>query len=183
MDAGTVRKELSMFDKFGEFDSAEEMNRAAAAQLKEGDTEAILIIAEENGIDREDAEDYIGGCLTEFVTPLMAARGKIDVESKGLEIKGILGDWRDTVLTLCLNDKNMCVAVRRKGKSLKECISKLIAFSFENKVQVSDEIVKATMINHNGKKEQLRGPLYLGVPNRIELQKLIREYYLGKEVL
>ena len=30
-----------------------EMNRAAAAQRKEGDMDAILAIAEENGIDRE----------------------------------------------------------------------------------------------------------------------------------
>lgn len=29
-----------MFDKFGEFDSAEEINRAAAAQLKEGDLDS-----------------------------------------------------------------------------------------------------------------------------------------------
>lgn len=35
-----------MFDKFGEFDSAEEINRAAAAQLKEGDLDAIKTIAE-----------------------------------------------------------------------------------------------------------------------------------------
>ena len=32
-----------MFNKFGEFDSADEMNRAAAAQRKEGDNEAIRI--------------------------------------------------------------------------------------------------------------------------------------------
>lgn len=42
-----------MFEKFGEFDSCEELNRAAAAQLAEGDTDAIYTIAEENGIDRE----------------------------------------------------------------------------------------------------------------------------------
>lgn len=30
-----------MFDKFGEFDSYEEINRAAKAQLEEGDLEAI----------------------------------------------------------------------------------------------------------------------------------------------
>ena len=46
-----------MFDKFGEFDSAEEINRAAAAQLKEGDLDAIKTITEENGLDPEDAED------------------------------------------------------------------------------------------------------------------------------
>ena len=33
-----------MFEKFGEFDSYEEINRAAAAQLAEGDTEAIYAI-------------------------------------------------------------------------------------------------------------------------------------------
>ncbi len=42
-----------MFEKFGEFDSCEELNRAAAARLAEGDTDAIYTIAEENGIDRE----------------------------------------------------------------------------------------------------------------------------------
>ena len=47
-----------MFDKFGEFDSYEEINRAAKAQLEEGDLEAIKTIAEENGLDPEDAEDF-----------------------------------------------------------------------------------------------------------------------------
>lgn len=46
-----------MFDKFGEFDSYEEINRAAKAQLEEGDLEAIKTIAEENGLDPEDAEE------------------------------------------------------------------------------------------------------------------------------
>ena len=52
-----------MFDKFGEFDSAEEINRAAAAQLKEGDLDAVKTIAEENGLDSEDAEDYCTGAI------------------------------------------------------------------------------------------------------------------------
>ena len=54
-----------LFEKFGEFDSAEELNRVAAAQLAEGDIDAIYGIAEENGIDREDAEDYIDGAAPE----------------------------------------------------------------------------------------------------------------------
>ena len=48
-----------MFDKFGEFDSVEELNRAAAAQREEGDEEALFLLAKENGIDKEDAEDYM----------------------------------------------------------------------------------------------------------------------------
>lgn len=65
-----------MFDKFGEFDSAEEINRAAAAQLKEGDLDAIKTIAEENGLDSEDAEDFCTGAIDSLTTPLLAAIGK-----------------------------------------------------------------------------------------------------------
>ena len=36
-----------LFEKFGEFDSAEELNRAAAAQLAEGDIDAIYGISEQ----------------------------------------------------------------------------------------------------------------------------------------
>ena len=75
-----------MYEKFGEFDSAAEINRAAAAQRAEGDDEAILAIAEENGIDKEDAMDYINGDVGELASPLMAAYGKLEVERKVLEL-------------------------------------------------------------------------------------------------
>ena len=68
-----------MFDKFGEFDSAEEINRAAAAQLKEGDLDAIKTIAEENGLDPEDAEDFCTGAIDSLTTPLLAAIGKLEM--------------------------------------------------------------------------------------------------------
>lgn len=74
-----------MFDKFGEFDSAEELNRAAAAQKEEGDYEAIYAIAKENGIDREDAQDYIDDLVPELASPEMAAYGKLDIEEADLK--------------------------------------------------------------------------------------------------
>lgn len=91
-----------MFEKFGEFDSYEEINRAAAAQLAEGDEEAVYAIAEENGIDREDAEDYIAGDAPELVTALMAANGKLQVEAAELQAEGdhggLAGVYPDPVL-------------------------------------------------------------------------------------
>ena len=71
-----------MFDKFGELDSVEELNRAAAAQASERDEEALVLLAEENGIDSEDVEDYLAGCTEELATPLMAAVGKLNVEKE-----------------------------------------------------------------------------------------------------
>ena len=51
-----------MFEKFGEFDSSEEINRAAAAQLKEGDIEAVYAIAEENGLDKRGCRGLLHRC-------------------------------------------------------------------------------------------------------------------------
>lgn len=169
-----------MFEKFGEFDSAEEMNRAAAAQLAEGDTEAVFTIAEENGIERLEAEDYIDGITEELVTPLMAALGKLKVEQEEYEIKGILEDWVQQIQALCIKEEQMRIAVRKKGKSLRDCMAKLIAFAFENKVQVSDKIAKATMVKHNGKTVQMQTPLYLGVPNKKTVEFIVKQYYLGE---
>ena len=168
-----------MFDKFGEFDSAEELNRAAAAQFKEGDEKAIYDIAEENGIDKEDTEDFMDGFIQELVTVRSAAIGKLKVESEDLELKGIVIDWKDALIEECMESEEMCMAVRKKDKSLKCCLAKLIRFAFENKVQVSNKIVSVTKVTHNGKEENLRGPLFLGIPSKADTKKLIREYYLG----
>lgn len=169
-----------MFEKFGEFDSAEEINRAAAAQLAEGDTEAVIAIAKENGIERLEAEDYIDGINTELVTPLMAALGKLKVEQEEYEIGGILEDWAQQIQSLCIKEEQMRIAVRKKGKSLRDCMAKLIAFAFENKVQVSDKIAKATKVNHNGKMEPVHIPLYIGVPNKKAVDFIVKQYYLGE---
>lgn len=79
-----------MYEKFGEFDSWEEVNRAARAQLEEGDLDAIKEIAKENGLDPEDVEDFCTGAIEELTTPTLAAIGKLDVEAKDLKIDGVL---------------------------------------------------------------------------------------------
>ena len=116
----------------------------------------------------------------ELASDLMAAAGKIAVESKELGIDGIMSDWKDTVIEECAEDKAFCAAVRKKGKYLKEYMAKLIQYAFENKVPVSAEILKITKVKHNGKLENFNGPLYLGIPNRMEVRKIARKYYLGE---
>lgn len=169
-----------MFEKFGEFDSAEELNREAARQKEQGNDRALIALAEENGIDREDAEDYINGCVDQLATPLMAAAGKLKAEAGELETGGILEDWKDEIINMCTDDEGLRAAVRKKDRHMRDCMALLIRFAFENKVQVSDKIVKATKVTHNGKEEPLRGPLYLGIPNRAQVRKIVREYYLGR---
>lgn len=165
-----------MFEKFGEFDSYEEINRAAAAQLAEGDTEAIYAIAEENGIDREDAEEFIDGDAAELVTSLMAANGKLKVEAEELRPKEIMADWLDYIRIQCFEDMDMRLAVRKKGKSLKKCIAKLVNWSLEHAEDVDKDIVQAA-----GLPVWAQGRCKLGIPGMGTAKQLIKEYYLGDE--
>ena len=166
-----------MFDKFGEFDSVEELNRAAAAQKAEGDEQALVLLAQENGIDKEDAEDYMDGAVDELANASMAAIGKLKVEAEQLKLDGVLVDWKEEIVKECIDDEKLARAVRKKGKCLRDCLATMLRFAFENKVQVSDEVVKATKVTHNGKEEPMRGPVYLGMPNRRQVRQLARKYY------
>ena len=59
-----------MFDKFGEFNSVEELNEAAAGFVQEGDFESLYALARENGIEKEDVDDYLDD-VSAFTLPLL----------------------------------------------------------------------------------------------------------------
>lgn len=160
-----------MFDKFGEFDSAEEINRAAAAQLAEGDTDAIYALAKENGIDVEEADDFIDGLTKELCGPLMAANGKLDVEEAELQPYEIMKDWVQYIRARCLEVPEMALAVRRKGKTLRGCIAELLKWSFSNAKDVDKDILKAAGIS--------APRVTLGIPGMGQAKKIITEYYMG----
>lgn len=158
-----------MYEKFGEFDSWEEINRAAQAQLEEGDLDAIKEIAEENGLDPEDVEDFCTGTIEELTTPTLAAIGKLDAEAQDLKIDGALKDWKDFLVELCTEDESMSLAVRRKGKTLTEVFARILKEGFNTKTRLDDRIVKAA---------GLKPPIYMGIPGKAVVRKIIREYYL-----
>lgn len=71
-----------MFDKFGEFDSAEELNKAAEGLKEEGDRESLIELAKENGIDPEDAEDYWNSEMQFLAASRVAAIARLKVEKE-----------------------------------------------------------------------------------------------------
>lgn len=158
-----------MFERFGEFDSADELNLAAEGLKTEGDMESLIVLAEENGIDKEDVKDYWEGDTDTLTTPLGAAIGKIDVECKDLKPKQIMIDWVDYIRSQCLESEEMAAAVRKKGKSIKGCIGKLLEWSFKNQIPVDKEILSAAKIN--------AGRVTLGIPGMGEAKKIIKKYY------
>lgn len=66
-----------MFEKYGLKKSVEELNKAAE-ELK-SEEEKLIALAQENGIDEEDARDYMDGCVEEFASAQMAALGRMNI--------------------------------------------------------------------------------------------------------
>lgn len=115
-----------MFEKFGEFDSVEELNAAAEGLLKEGDTASLMELAKENGIDEEDAADYRDGYAASLATVTMAAFGRLKVLEKN-EVEKIKNPIEQmamrviiTMLKGMCTDETMAAAVMQKGKRISE---------------------------------------------------------------
>ena len=160
-----------MYEKFGEFDSFAELNRTAAGQKAEGDEKALMELAIENGIDKEDVEDYLDGVIEELSTPLTAAFGKLKAEDEDLKTKDIMNDWYNYIVTLVSADDQMAIAVRKRGKSLKECIGVLLKWSFGHQQNIDKDILKAAGVSAS--------KVTIGIPGMGTAHKLIKEYYLG----
>lgn len=150
-----------MFDKFGEFDSAEEINKAAKGLKDEGDFDSLYALAEENGIDREDAEDYLDGCSGELATPVMAAMGRLEVEKKEIMKDKDMNKKmiRMTIwnfVSSMVSDPEMQTAIMKKGKRI-------------------EGVYKAL---EDGARKHKSGNCGVSHGTDRELQEIIRAYYV-----
>lgn len=114
-----------MFDKFGEFDSAEELNRAAAGFRAEGDLESLRALAEENGIDAEDAQDYIDGATGELAGACSAAVGRLAILLREETERAAPGEAQALRLIhgmaagMALEETDLCEGMMRRGNRLR----------------------------------------------------------------
>lgn len=108
-----------MFEKFGEFDSSEELNAAAKGFLDGGDSMSIIALAKENGIDQDDAEDYVNGFTAELASVSMAAFGRLYAEEQEVISKKDNFMAARVIFNMvrgqCLRE-DFCRAVMRKGR-------------------------------------------------------------------
>lgn len=162
---------MAIFDKFGEFGSADEINELAKNLLKEGDKASIKALAKENGIPEEFAKMFISGDIPVLCDVQTAAVGKIDVEAKELKPQDIMADWTEYIKAVCMEDEAMAVAVRKKDKSLKGCIAALLKWSFGHQQPVDKDILKEAKVSAS--------KVTLGIPGQATARKLIRGYYGG----
>lgn len=161
-----------MFDKFGEFDSYEEINELADNLFNEGDLESIKAVAKENGIDTDMVDMYLEGMVPFLCDPLTAALGKIEIENKDLKPKGLMEDWVEYLKSQCMENEQIAISVRRKGKTLKGMIGALLKWSFKNQWDIDKEILKAAGVKAS--------KVTFGTPGMGCAKQIIKEYYLGR---
>ncbi len=154
-----------MAKKFGTFKTIDELNRAAAAQKEEGDLEALRILAEENGLSMEDVEDYLDS-EGSFVTPAMAAIGKLALEEAEIRSEEIVKDWVEYIRYLCWDDSAFCEKVFSPEKTLKECVAADLKWSFEHAYEVDERKRKSWRCRSTQKSRKV-----LKIPSRSLLQR------------
>lgn len=154
--------------KLEEFDSYEEINNAAADALAKEDKDRIMEIAKDNGLDPEDAEDFWLGDIEELTTPLLAAIGKIEIESKEIEIFGIFTDWKGIILDLAQKDEQFAINVRKKRKNLIDCFAAVLKQESENRKTIDKKICKAAGLPEN---------IPMSTLTKTEQINIIKEYY------
>ena len=164
-----------IFTKYGEFNSADEINEAAKNQLAQGDIEAVREIAKENGIDPDDAEDFITGGWDRICSTTSAALGKIIVESEAMQITGIMKDWVRYIQMSISDSQEFALAVRSKGKSLAGAIGEIMKESERLMEDVDDAILEAADVHFKGK-------VKFGIPEEAKVREIVKAYYLeGKK--
>ena len=161
-----------MFERFGNMDSAEEINTVAVNLRKEGDIDSIKVLAKENGIDPDMVDIFINGEILYLCDSMSAAIGKIEVEAAELKPVEIMEDWVNYIKSECFSGGTMAEAIRKSDKSLKGCIAALLTWSFKNQKTVDKDILKAAGVT--------AGRCTLGIPGIGRAKKIITEYYMGK---
>lgn len=164
-----VERRMAMFEKFGEFNSVEELNMAAEGFLKEGDLESLYALAEENGIDKEDVEDYVNRDTVKFATLSMAAYGCLAVQEKEISKEKsvmermIKKQILEMVKSMC-PEKEMATALIKKRNGIKIIFQAMKKGAEKHKSKVS---------------EKMSCGISCGTDR--DLCEIIKAYYLGSE--
>ena len=180
---------MALFERYGEFDSAAEINKKAEELFGAGDVDGLRALACENGIPDDYIEMYIGMEIDQLCDDLTAAVGKIDMEVDEMEPVEILSDWADYIRAQCMEDDRFCRQVRRKGKSLEGCMAEIAIWSLINAKSLPKAVIDAMTVAARKHSKELKAAgiqetwiphTKMGAPGSARTRQIIREYYMGR---
>ena len=149
----------------------QELMETARGLREEGDHKGICELAKENGIDKDDVDEFLENKeLDNLASLLMAALGRINVESAGFNIQEIMVDWTEYIRQQIVDSGTFAEALMNPKKNLTECFGKILEWSYKNSYPVDADIIKAAGIKCSNVK--------LGIPGMARVKKIIRSYYM-----
>ena len=119
-----MKDDEKLFPKFGEMDF-EGLNEAAEGLKEEGDMEDLKVLALENGLDPEDAEDYAAGDVKQLATLRQAALGRIKVQEEKTKIPRTAAGIIYGMARAMTTDPEACRAFMEKGSRIDKVWSEL----------------------------------------------------------
>lgn len=171
-----------------EFGSVREINQRAEDLLNAGDFDGIRTLAANNGIPDMYVDAFFNGESMEFVDPMGAALGKLEMEEEDLNPEGVERDWIEYVKAQCMDNDVFAHQVMKKDKSLVGCMGRIAVWALINAKPLHPDIIKemekAGKENPEALKKsgiQMNWIKYTksGAPSSGQTKKLIREYYIG----
>ncbi len=165
-----------MWDKFGELNSAEEINDMAEKLRAEGKTEDVYTLAAENGIDKEMADMFVSEDIDFICDVQTAACGKLDMELKDYQKRYVANaiEVTDTLKNMTAREQiklsvhkhgveidigttgeELAKAVRQKGKVLNDILKDVFtrAQEIHNAGNPASDMVIPMVIHEYLKKE------------------------------
>ena len=167
------------------FKTVKELNDKASELKNAGDLSELVKLAEENGLEKEDAEDYMDSDDPEdcLCNATMAAIGRLNMEEQDLNLESQMKDWKDFIVQMLTDypadhageDRDtLANAVFNPDKKLLDVLAAGLKLSSENRITVDMRIIKAAGLPESA--------AYIGMCGRDDLKRIILDYYLGKQV-
>lgn len=167
------------------FKTVKELNDKAAELKSAGDLSELVKLAEKNGLEKEDAEDYMDSDDPEetLCNETMAAIGKLKLEEQDMKLESQMKDWKEFVVQMILeypaqhkeeDGAALANAVFNPDKKLLDVLAAGLKMASENRVKIDRRITKAAGLPESAGQ--------IGMCGRDELKKIILDYYMGKQV-
>lgn len=122
-----------MFEKFGEMD-LQELNMAAAGLKEEGDWKGLQALAEENGIDIADAQDFMEGETEELASAYSAAFGRVKIQDAESKLPHDMKNVLYGMALVMIEDPAFASLIMQKGKRLEGVIDAMKEEAQKHKV-------------------------------------------------
>lgn len=163
---------------YKEFGSVAELNGIAESLRKAGKEKEIMDLAIQQGIDEDEAQDYIDGIVDPFATKNMACFGKLRMKEQELKLEGIFKDWTDEIRVTVLQNQELVEKIYTK--SLEGCLAEILTESFKTKSKIPAKIAELATMTVNGTEWKMKKPAYINIPSTKQVRMIIQRYYRRK---